>query len=148
MLSAHEISVNDLYEAIYVAFEKDSDLIEKYHVLNASVSDCVAHTLKRIIEVSKVYQLTCYEVLKNGGVAIGFFVTGIGFLYSFGLNIQYRTKEILPQFWEIILSKLPESFFCVMNLKNKRAIKFLERNEMKIISTINSETTLIYTSCQ
>lgn len=147
MLSASKISISDMPEIVLASFKNDRALIEKYHVVNTTLSDCVKDTVERIKEAASVYELK-YYVVKYGENKIGFFVTGENFLYSFALNIKYRTKEIASKFWDLIVSKLPENFFSVMNLKNERAIKFLERNKMKIINTTEGETTLIYTPCQ
>ena len=147
MLAATKITRSKLPSIVQAAFDGDTELIEKYHVVNTCLADCVKDTVERIEQASQTYTLRCFAVAE-GKEDAGFIVVGDDFLYSFGLNAKYRSKGNLQQFWALVTGVLPANFFSVMNFKNTRAVKFLERNKMKIIHQTQSDITLIYTPCR
>ena len=128
---------------IEIAFLGDTDLIEKYHAVNDNMQDSVLHTIERIDICSMAYELTFYKVEVDGESA-GFFVTGDNFLYSFGLNLRFRKKEVLQQWWAMICRELKPNFICMMNKKNTRGIDFLKKQGMFVISNGNEILTLKY----
>lgn len=132
--------VNKLIE---LAFLGDSDLIEHYHAANDNMQDSILHTIERIDVTSMAYQLSFYKVTVDK-VNAGFFVTGDNFLYSFGLNMKFRKKEILMKWWEMVCGELKPNFICMMNKKNTRGINFLKKQGMIVISNGNEILTLKY----
>ena len=128
---------------IELAFLGDSDLIEKYHAANDSMQDSVLHTIERIDVTSMAYELKYFKVSCDK-VDAGFFVIGDNFLYSFGLNLRFRTKEYLIKWWALVCKELKPNFICMMNKKNTRGIDFLKRQGMIIISNGNEIVTLKY----
>lgn len=126
----HEM--RDLYECVYSAFAGDKDLVDKYHIVGESLDDCVRDTYNKIVEASKDITLEWYAVTDDAKI-IGFVVISLAHkvLYSFGLNIKYRQNYSDIMFTEI--SQLFDSeFICLLWNKNARAIKYLERNGMRI----------------
>lgn len=148
MVSLVPIPFVGLRTEIRIAFEEDAELIEKYHVVNGSLLNCVDDTMNRIKAVAATDDLRCY-VVENKGVPIGFTVIGQSFLLSFGINIRYRTKAILMEWWGKVCHMLNNEFVTWIFKKNTRTINFLKRNGMEVIADDNNDYfNLIYLSCQ
>lgn len=127
-----EIPISDLFPYIQTAFKGDEDL-PQYHI---SPIDFAGHTYNEILKTAEIMPLTCYKVDE-----FGFTVTSPGLLYSFGINIEYRTPKILKN-WYIEIQKLLGSFECILHGKNNRAIRHLIKQGM------NVKEQLIVLECQ
>jgi len=137
---------NRLLEAIQSAFSGDEDLINCFHIVSTGeLRDCVEDTYYRIVQASEEYLLDWFEIRKNGKV-IGFTILSrpYSFLYSFGLNKEYRKREISEYWWQFVRGVLGNKFSCVLWAKNSRAINFLVKNGMKIFAQKEKETHLMY----
>lgn len=143
MVTISRITKKKANKLIELAFLGDSELLEKYHAVNDNMQDSIEHTIERIDVCSMAYELKFYKVEVDGESA-GFFVIGDNFLYSFGLNLRFRKKEILLQWWAMVCRELKPNFICMMNKKNTRGINFLKRQGMIIISNGNEILTLKY----
>lgn len=131
MVKIKQISKNVIGQYVSIAFKDDTEL-SKYHILGGeTIEKCVVDTVYRILDVSTQYDLRFYKVMNNKQ-PIGFFVLGDKFLFSFGINVKFRNKEVLTEWFAIVKKLLHNSFFSVMNDKNTRAISFLEKQGMKI----------------
>ncbi len=126
------------------AFEGDEDLIKKYHIKGGSLKSCVKSTVAAIADVDKVYGLKCYIISKDEKI-IGYTTLGPDFLHSFGINIDYRTKEVVTEWWASVLSIMTD-FFCTLHKKNTRAIEFLKKQGMIVHSENKKLVNLI--TCQ
>lgn len=135
----------DLYHAILISFSDDDKLINEYHCISGTVYECVNDTYFKIVEGGKDYPMDWYVVEQDDNV-IGYCVIckTYSFLYSFGINIRYRTSENVIEWFDIVKSYLGENFFCGLWAKNKRAINFLIRNGMSIYEKNDSEVFLKY----
>jgi len=143
MVKIKEIKKKRANKLIKLAFEGDNDLIEKYHAANVNMDDSILHTIERIDVTSMAYELKFFKVICDNADA-GFFVIGDNFLYSFGLNLKFRTKEILIKWWELICGELKRGFICMMNKKNTRGIDFLKKQGMVVFDIGNEVVTLKY----
>lgn len=143
MIRIIEIELSELEKYITVAFCGDHELISKYHFVNGKLRDCVESTLRNITYTSKEYVLRYYAVFYNS-LPIGFTVASVvsRLLYSFGINIMYRTREIIPEWLAFIKSILPNGITCILHDKNTRSINFLVRNGFKIESVRDGQTVL------
>jgi hypothetical protein len=132
-----------LYSCIYMAFLDDHELIDKYHIVNGNLEDCVRDTYNRIVLESNSTTLDWYSVHDDNNVMIGFLVVSLsyGVLYSFGLNIKYR-KEHAKEFFDKTKELLNNRFGCGLWTKNTRTIKYLLRNGMQIVRKENDITIL------
>lgn len=117
-----EIPITELLPYIEIAFTGDGDL-PQYHI---SAIDFAEHTYSEICKTAEILPITCYKVGE-----FGFTVTSPGLLYSFGININQRTPEILKN-WYIEIQNLLGSFECVLHGKNNRAIRHLIKQGMTI----------------
>ena len=143
-LHAQKISFYELPQAVEVSYEGDKALLQKYHVApNMTLKQCVMETMKMIFATSKHYQLSYYKVL-NEKKCIGYIVVFDEFLYSFGLNIKSRTKEIKEAFWQEIKELLGDRFAASLYDNNFRACKYLENQGMIIITHDKENHLLIF----
>jgi hypothetical protein len=146
MIEFRIIPLKLLPNYVRIAFKGDNKLNE-YHITGSNDLDkCVEDTIDKIKETSTLFELLLLSVIFDGQT-IGFTVLGGGLLYSFGINNKYRVKEILTEWIQEIKDLLDNDFKCILWNKNSRAIKFLERQGMKIEDKNNDYTTLNYTLC-
>lgn len=117
-----EITIEELLPFIIKAFEGDTEL-PKYHI---SDRDFAWHTYDQIAKTSEILPLTFYKVCD-----FGFTVTSPGLLYSFGINVEYRTPELLKMWFDEIKNILGK-FDCALHGKNNRAINHLIKQGMKV----------------
>lgn len=145
MIFVDIIDKNLLYSCIYMAFEDDQELIDKYHIRNDNLEDCVKDTYEKILKESNSTELNWYSVNDDSNNTIGFLIVSLshGVLYSFGLNIHNR-KKYAKEFFDKIKDLFNNSLVCGLWSKNTRTIKYLIRNGMQIVWNENDITILKY----
>lgn len=136
MVTVKKISINELPKLVYLSYAGDNDFFDKYsphaapenakHIGNTNME------LAFIYDMRTSYDMKYYKVIYQKK-PIGYFCSFDGNLYSFAINKQYRKKEILTAWWQKVRATLDAGFLCLLELKNERAISFLEKNRMKII---------------
>lgn len=132
MITLQSISIDELKEYVYLAFDNDNELSEKYHKIEgASITDCVDETYRTIIDTSSMIDLEHYIVLE-GENKIGYTCLSKNLLYSFGINVLYRTKYNLIQWIDLVKEKLNYDFICLLWSKNTRAINFMLNNGLVV----------------
>jgi hypothetical protein len=121
------------------AFSGDHDLLTKYHISPGTLEHCAGHTLGLIDGVRDFYKedMETYVVVLDKEIPIGYTVlikneTIPNEVYSFGINIEHRSKENLLSWLSEIKKKLGEPYYIVLWSKNTRAIKFFERNGFSV----------------
>lgn len=136
MITIKKISKTEIPSLIATAYEGDSELLDKYHSENmhgdVNFPIAVLSTLDTIDDVSKTRKLSYYKVIYQKK-AIGYFVTFEDFLYSFGINIKYRNREVLIGWFEAVKKVLGKHFRCMLYDINTRAINHLQKQGMKIV---------------
>lgn len=134
-----------LHSCIYMAFLDDHELINKYHIVNGSLEECVGDTYNKILVESKSTELKWYSVNDDSNTTIGFLVVSLsyGVLFSFGLNINHR-KEHAKEFFDKIKDLFSNGFGCGLWTKNTRTIKYLIKNGMQIVRKEKDITILKY----
>lgn len=143
MISIAKISLYQLPQYIELSYVGDEDLFNKYHIAPYDLKGCVVSTLLMIKEMSLARKLDYYKVMLDK-TPIGYFVTGQDDIYSFGINIKYRKKEILVEWFEHVKKILPEQFTCMLYNNNTRAIEFLVKNGFRIVEdSINDNVTVL-----
>lgn len=144
MVELKTIPTGSLGVHIHEAFKGDWQLINTYHLVNGSLIDCVKSTFTEIDKFSSGPDKVEYYGIYLDGKTIGFTVVGENFLLSFGINIQYRTKEIVMQWWNMVCMMLNKAFVTWLFKKNTRAIDFCKRNGMEVIEDFPEYVTLLY----
>lgn len=135
MIKLIKIDPKNLPYYVKQAFEGDIELLEQYHISPGTLDHCVNHTMGFINENAAFYKadIEFYAVVKDVETTIGYTI-GIrnegkpNELYSFGINIKYRQKEILQDWLAEVEKLLGTPYFMVLWSKNERAINFFENN--------------------
>jgi hypothetical protein len=130
-VSSVKISKHELKNLIEIGYSGDKELLEKYHVQKFEFSQAVNSTMGMIDQQSSMCDLKYFKIVYNKK-PIGYFITGFNNLFSFAINIKYRKKDILVEWWQTVKKELGEYFDCNLFLNNTRAIKFLQKQGMKI----------------
>jgi len=145
-----KINHNELGAAIRVAFAGDMDIFKYYDptVFIESLDDIVEDILRKEKSYEEVEGEMHYYGFYEKGKLIGYFFYKDKLLISFGLNIQYRNRQYLRQFFSSIAKKIGKNFICHLWSKNLRAIGFLVKMGMEIIDEFiyldNLVTKLVY----
>ena len=129
MIELVEIMIFELRGFVEAAYEGDDDLLTDYHVRPMTYEEAVEETLAMISITSVGISMRYFGVLMDGD-KIGYLVTFENNLYSFSINIDYRCKSVLSEFWDNIVGVLGDSFVCLLYPNNTRAINWLLRNGM------------------
>lgn len=140
-----EIDRAELQDAIEIAFGGDTGLLEKYHIKQGTLAECVDDTYNKICNAEANFPMEYYKVVLDG-IKIGYTAMSKkeSLLYSFGININYRNKKTLQLWFENVVNILG-SFNCYIWTKNERAILHLVKQGMKIKPI--DYVQLTYTQC-
>jgi hypothetical protein len=142
-LTSKKISIEKLKEAIEVAFDGDNEIVKLYdpNVEVRNIKDVVNDIYNKIFEIK---DLCICKGVYDSQTLIGYYIYSSILLISFSLNVKYRTESNLIDFFDIIKKDLGDEFGCRLWSKNKRAIKWLEKNGMESIEDCNNITQLVY----
>jgi hypothetical protein len=132
MITHKKISKAELPKLVAIAYEGDQDLFDKYHIGKMSFPESVLCTLDLIDEASRKFKLSYYKLIYKKQ-PIGYFVIFGEYLYSFGIGIKFRKKEVLSRWFQNVREELPPHFKTPLYDNNTRAINHLQRQGMKII---------------
>lgn len=138
MITLNEISLVDLKRLIRISYENDVDLLNRYHIKPCSLSEAVTWTLEMIAEIDRVRDVKNYAVLWDGR-EIGYVSAFENYLYSYGISLECRKKDILVAWWEAVCKLMGDNFLTGLYCNNTRARDFLLKNGMRIIGD-NGET--------
>lgn len=141
MVTLKKVSKTELVSLVEIAYKNDDDLFEKYHVQKCNFEWAVISTLGMVHELSKERKVNYYKVIFKKE-AIGYVVTFDNFLYSFGVAIKYRSKEVLSNYWKAIKEVLPKNFLSSLYINNERAINWLKKCGMKEVK-INDNSNMV-----
>lgn len=130
-----KISNLELRNLVEIAYKGDVDLLDKYWGEDFSLEEAVNETMRMINTVSQEVEFNHYAVLLDDE-EIGYVSCFSHNLYSFGININYRTKDNLIEFWGRIKEVMGESFICMLFPQNERAINFLKKQGMKQVDGV------------
>lgn len=134
----------DLKKYVEIAYKGDNDLLNKYHVAEYTFEEAVQETLLMIEITSFGIDMKNYAVLKDERI-IGYLSCFKHNLYSFGINIKYRTSNTLSEFWDKVREILGNSFITMLYPNNTRAIAWLKRCGMQQVDEVEENAvTLIY----
>lgn len=124
-MELEKVNIEQLEEYVELVYRGDKDLLNTYHINPPyTLKEGVKETMDAIRNVSEQTETACFGVLENGE-KIGYICSFINNLYSFGLNIEKRTKETLKEFWNKIVDVIGSEFICVLYKNNTRAINWL-----------------------
>jgi len=117
-------------EYIKCAWDGDSEL-EKFYdrsLQKRNLEGMVRDTSRKIRDMMELDEKLSLLGIEFENKSIGFIVLSekLSMLYSFGVNVEYRKKEILSSIFNYIKAKLDYEFYSVMYVYNTRAIKWLQ----------------------
>jgi len=115
------------YKNIYEFFKNDSALLEYYDPTSKAKSneEAAMEIYQKLVEHSK--ERECF--FERTEIGYVFFAKEL--LISFCVKPEFRNKETLKYFGNIIKTKLGEHFNCFLFNRNERGIRFLEKMGMK-----------------
>lgn len=142
MIRIEKISNFELRDLVEIAYRGDSDLLDKYWGDDFSLEEAVNETMWMINEVAKEAPMEYFAVLKDDE-EIGYVCKIHNNLYSFGININYRTKDNLIEFWEKVKEVMEDGFICMLFPQNVRAIKFLKKMGMVEVEGVENNCTVL-----
>lgn len=142
------VHYTDIEALMHIAFKDDPDLLSLYTPAPETLEQCVARSYANVVEMftGEVYkdsEKNAYAIeLRHDDVVrrIGFMVTAKtddlpNELYSFGINIHYRSRTIVLKWLGIVHRMLGKTFWTSLYGRNSRAINFFERNGFKKIES-------------
>jgi hypothetical protein len=141
MITAKKISKSELPKLVAISYEKDEELFDKYHIGKMNFPQAVLSTLDLIDEASKTFKLNYYKVIYQKQ-PIGYFVTFNNYLYSFGISMRHRKKDVLIGWFNEVKKTLGKEFLAMLYENNTRAISHLEKQGMKIVD-IDNESKIV-----
>lgn len=131
MVRVKKISQNELPKLIEISYQNDQELFDKFHLQPMPFTACVQTTFLMITDMAAHSKCDFYKVIYQKE-PIGFIVTRGDILYSFGISMKFRKKNILIDWWQVIKQLLGKRFMCILYKNNTRAISFLEKQGMII----------------
>jgi hypothetical protein len=132
MITIKKISLNELPPLVQYSYLDDYDLFDEYFTGADNYMGCVNAQLIMIYEMAGSTRMNYYKVIYQKK-AIGYVVSFENCLYSFCINIKYRKKDILLNWWDKVNKVMNKNFICSLYKQNERAIKFLQKNGMEIV---------------
>lgn len=136
------ITYDQLEKAIKISFEGDKEVLSIYdpNVVVNSADDIAVDILRKVKDHGEVQIKGVYDKNK----LIGYFIRRGGMLISFGISMEYRLRQFKRGLFDIIKKDFRGMFICFLWSKNVRAIRYLEKNGMKVMQTDHQLTKLIY----
>lgn len=124
------ISSEELRMAIRKSYEDDAEM-RSIHILNgASLDEMVDYTWHQNVDDLGKAALKFYKVVADG-IMIGhttLLLEPEKILFTFGINIHYRKKEILLSWLKAVDRHLGHKYILTIREGNERALRFFERN--------------------
>jgi hypothetical protein len=144
MITLKKISRIEVWPLVELSYQGDEELFQKYHIAKMRFEDCVKSTIEMIEAVAKIKDLSCYKVLFKKK-AIGYVIAYKEFLYSYAINVNFRKKEILVEWWEQVKRLIGKQFATGLYENNTRAIDFLKKQGMSVVGKERDMIILINT---
>jgi len=135
MIKFEKITIFELRVLVEISYRGDIDLLDKYWGDDFNLEEAVNETMFMVKTVNEETEVECYAVVLNDE-EIGYVCKIPNNLYSFGININYRKKDVLIEFWDKVKELMEEGFICMLYPQNERAINFLKKQGMIEVSGI------------
>lgn len=138
-----KINNEQFKEAIRISFTADDKIFKMYcpFVKVTNMDDIICDIYGRVI---KDVNAAVIKGVYNGEELIGYYVYHGKTLVSFALNMKYRTRKYLKEFFGIIRKDLRGDWQCFLWTANQRGISWLVKNKMKVIAQDHLITHLTY----
>lgn len=115
------------FKNVYEFFRNDTALLDYIDPLSdaKNIEEATMEIYKKMVDHTKERECEFYRT------ELGYIFYSKGLLISFCVKPEYRTKESLKYFGNIIKEKVGEHFKCFLYNRNTRGINFLEKIGMK-----------------
>lgn len=135
------IDEKEIESIITETYEGDEMLFQKYHYINSGAKDSIADTVSKIKNAVYLFFCDFYRIDDNSGCAVGYLVVmkDAKTLFSFGLNINKRTKENKELMLQHAGELLGSEYFMYLYNKNTRAIQYLLKNGFTVFREIRED---------
>lgn len=137
------IELAELQEFVAIAFKEDADFITKYHFQDSTMNDLIFNTVKNIEELAQTKEVKCYGMFLEQ-TPIGFTVISEKLLYSFGINVYCRNKDVKAVWWKWIKRVFDNNFVVCLYRENTRAVNFFLHNGLEEFSDDGKVVYLLY----
>ena len=122
--STHCKTVNDKGDIVNFFYEREpQSFFENIHKRKGTCQECIQDTCDSIEEGSEIYSVFKDEIL--AAFFVKFETDGKQALNGFHVLKEYRTREFLTEFWQIVKSKFDKSIYTGIYCKNEPALKCL-----------------------
>src|SRR4051812_13367222 len=126
-----KIDADKLREAIRIAYQGDEDM-RRIHILgpDATLEQMVDYTWDQSTGDADKVNTKFYAILLPDGTTIGHttVVHHAKLLFTFGINIAYRNKDVSLAWLKAVERHLGYNFVLTLRPQNERAINFFTRN--------------------
>ena len=140
----------DLRLLIRKAYEDDHEM-KSIHILEgASLEEMVEYTYRQVMEDEMSSQVKIYGVYLDHTL-IGYttlVLDPIKLLFTFGINIHYRTKDVLIGWLKTLDRYLGHSYMLTVREKNERTMKFFKRNGFEVKHNPDQKEYVIWRQAQ
>lgn len=126
------IHLEDLGEYVSIAFKDDKDLLTEYSHYS-TMEELIETNVANTIELAKTKEVKCYGLFLED-TPIGFTVISERLLYSFGINLYCRQKEVKAIWLSWLRRVFDNNFVVCLYSKNTRAINYFQRNRFEEFS--------------
>lgn len=119
-----------LWTGIWIAYEGDEEMREIHILEDPTLREMTDYTFKQSTQDSDKAGTLFYQVVMPDGTVIGYTTLVLEparILFTFGLNINYRKKEILQGWMKAIERHLGYSYMLTLRLSNTRAVNFFRK---------------------
>jgi len=125
-MNVKTIELSELKSYIEEAFLGDEELMGLYDksVPITRVQDICDNVF---LKISSLLQPAILRGVEIEGEKVGYIAFNPGVLLSFGLKKEYRTKENLIKYWELIRTEMNGDFQVALFGHNLRAINWLRK---------------------
>jgi len=146
-LTIKEIESSELSGYIQSAWDNDVLLPNFYDksLEEKSLKNMVKDTNDKVKGLLEIHEGVKMFGVDYKNEMIGFIVLNkkLNYLYSFGINKNYRNKEVLSEIFSYIKNNIKE-FFCLLNRYNSRAVSWLKKCGMTEHEDLSPEKNIIY----
>lgn len=113
---------------------EDSDLVSHYAGGERNAADACADDILANISADSSF----YVVVNDDYDFVGYFaqaapIDGAHVLEAFLIRKQFRNKETIGKFWEIVRESFGDTIYIALDVWNDKAIAHLEKNNFEIL---------------
>jgi hypothetical protein len=148
MMVVREVNILKLKEYIKCSWEGDVNLPLFYDrsLKEKTLDNMVRNTHDKIMELADEHHGLRLFGVDFDDKMVGFIVLNdkYNYLYSFGVKHDFRKGDVLKPIFFYISSKMKNSFSCLMNECNHRAIRWLKKCGMIEIPQLKPQKDIVY----